>query len=195
MGELCLIRLMRLSNMLVRKKRNFFCEQTSRKNWKSMQIYYWVHILHARVPQTMQRRQVYVVMFWWQALKHARKEKTKFLFASRRQGRIERVCRFIIGYTFLTKPCSATNHARKIFFQPGAAIDSKEVDVARSLRSVDASGPDASDATFPNEQRAPLKIRLPAVEVHVIVKKTAPTSINMAEGRRQRLLDGSEPNI
>jgi hypothetical protein len=45
------------------------------------------------------------------------------------------------------------------------------------------------------KQRAPLKIRLPAVEVRVIVKKIAPTSINMAEGRRQRLLDGSEPNI
>jgi len=43
--------------------------------------------------------------------------------------------------------------------------------------------------------RAPLKIRLPAVEVRVIVKKIAPTSINMKKGQRQRPLDGREHNI
>ena len=31
-----------------------------------------------------------------------------------------------------------------------------------------------------------MKIRLPAVEVRVIVKKIAPTSINMAEGRSKK---------
>ena len=43
--------------------------------------------------------------------------------------------------------------------------------------------------------RAPLKIRLPAVQVRVIVKKIAPTSINMKKGQRQRPLDGREHNI
>ena len=43
--------------------------------------------------------------------------------------------------------------------------------------------------------RAPLKIRLPAIEVRVIVKKIAPTSINTKKGRRQRPLDDREHNI
>ena len=43
--------------------------------------------------------------------------------------------------------------------------------------------------------RAPLKIRLPAVEVRVIVEKIAPTSVNMKKGQRQRPLDGREHNI
>ena len=42
---------------------------------------------------------------------------------------------------------------------------------------------------------APLKIRLSAVEVCVIVKKIAPTSINTKKGRRQRPLDDREHNI
>ena len=95
-------------------------------------------------------------------------------------------------------------------FDVGAAINSKEVDVARCFELSWCVGTRRNFPKRNNEQhrlpsrllqhqrrmsksqicRAPLKIRLPAVEVRVIVKKIATTSINMKKGQRQRPLDG-----
>ena len=116
--------------MLVRKKRNFFCEQTSRKNWKSVEIYYWVHILN----QTMQ----------------CHKPCSKDFFSARSCNLLERgrCCMFLCGQLMRRDPTQLSQ----------------------------------------TKQQAPLKIRLPAVEVHVIVKKTSSNLNQHGEGAEAKTI-------